>query len=295
VNRIIARICARHCTRRPFRMVVIITGLAAAVTLGAFLPIESRGQGTRTKDGYDVISVRPSRPNTDGVSVGGSLNSFVARNATLADLIRTAYDLPCNCDSAKLPKWAREGRFDIQAKIEDLSMKELNALSEERRRKMLQSLLEDRFHLKVHSESKMYPAYELTVAKGGSKLKPVKSHNNTVVSSEGQQTPSSGASFSTGENGLFELKVTEQPVDSIIGSLSRELQRRVIDKTGLDGIYSFSLKWYPDLDKAGTTGNNNSGPSLFEALQDQLGLKLRSVSAPIEFLEIDHVEKPSDN
>jgi uncharacterized protein (TIGR03435 family) len=152
---------------------------------------------------------------------------------------------------------------------------------------MLQSLLAERFKLVVHRETRQQQVYDLVIDKGGTKMK-----DSNVA--PGQQQGLRG--------GRGEITGMAAPVPLLINFLSQQLGRSVIDKTGLTGKYDFALKWTPDPGaaagpKAGDTAPpvDVSGPSIFTALQTDLGLKLQSGKGPVEMLVIDSVEKPDAN
>ena len=153
---------------------------------------------------------------------------------------------------------------------------------------MLQSLLEDRFQLKVHRETKEMPVYALVVEKNGSKLA-------LNSGAERQFQPGNGS-----------LIVKKGGTAALAAWLSRELGRVVIDKTDLSGEYDYSLEWTPEPGQGGPESIglppeaprphvDTNGPSIFTALQEQLGLRLVSQKGPVEIIVIDSVERPSAN
>jgi uncharacterized protein (TIGR03435 family) len=148
--------------------------------------------------------------------------------------------------------------------------------------------LAERFQLTVHKETKEQSIYALEIAKGGSKLQDLKEPN-----------PNASMSVNRGR-----IEAKGLPVQSLAQTLSGLVARAVIDKTGLTAKYDFTLQWTPDVgtggalidaeeDKARAAGL--TGPSLFSAIQEQLGLRLTSQKGPIENVVIDRVERPSDN
>ncbi len=150
--------------------------------------------------------------------------------------------------------------------------KSVNRVTEER----LRALLEDRFQLKVHRETREMPIYELTAAKGGSKLK------------EEPQAPE--GQFKLGlASGRIVTRGGGAKIGMIVSLLTNQLHRPVIDKTGLDGWYAFNLTYNPDESKP------SDKPSLFTALEEQLGLKLVAKKGSGEVLVIDRLERPSEN
>jgi uncharacterized protein (TIGR03435 family) len=170
---------------------------------------------------------------------------------------------------------------------------------------MLQALLADRFKLSIHRETKELPVYALVAAKNGPKLQEAKADATYPNGIKGPDGVARGGMMRIGGG-----EVTGQglPIANLTRMLSQQLGRTVIDKTGLTGKYDFTLQWTPDesqgpmfkgADGAPPGGNpappESSGPSLFTAIQEQLGLKLESQKGPVEIIVIDHVEKPSQN
>ena len=173
----------------------------------------------------------------------------------------------------------------------------------ERLRLTLQALLADRFKLTLHRETKNLQVYELVVADGGPKMQeasPVYTNPNGINGPEGRLKGPVMMKMGPGE--LTDLGATLEP---LVQQLSWQLGRTVLDKTGLTGNYNFSLRWTPGESEVGmaklmgsrpaadnTQPSDSSRPSLFTAIQEQLGLKLEPQTAPMETLIIDHVERP---
>jgi uncharacterized protein (TIGR03435 family) len=164
---------------------------------------------------------------------------------------------------------------------------------------MLQTLLEDRFKLKLHRETKQLPVYELTLAKSGAKMPRTKAGGcipftldspppPPLAPGEPQRTFCGFRGF--GVDGLNrKLEVFGVTIADLVAALQRsELRRTIIDKTGLAGTYDVRMTWALD-------SPSSDGPSIFTAIQEQLGLKLESAKGPVQVLVIDHVEKPSAN
>jgi uncharacterized protein (TIGR03435 family) len=150
---------------------------------------------------------------------------------------------------------------------------------------MMQSLLADRFQLRVHHATKMLPVYDLVVAKGGLKLKETAEDENS--------------GWSKGRGSYSGHRIS---TDDLVFILSNEVGRIIVDKTGLAGKYDIALKWTPD-EMAASAGQQanasppaaDAPPSIFTALEEQLGLKLESAKGPVDTIVVDHVEKPSEN
>jgi uncharacterized protein (TIGR03435 family) len=222
-----------------------------------------------------------------------------ARNIPLKELIRQAYGLDDN-QILGAPGWLSSERYDIEAKVSSSDTDALHNLSPDQRGLMLQPLLADRLHLKVHTETRVLPVLALVVAKDGPKLheaKPGDTYPNGIKGFEGQ----GGAGMM--HMGPGQLTAQGLPMSSVARLLTRQLGLMVQDETGLTGKYDFTLQWTPERGAAdaGQPGPDNTastepaGTSIFTAIREQLGLKLESRKAPVEVLVIDHVEAPSEN
>jgi uncharacterized protein (TIGR03435 family) len=154
---------------------------------------------------------------------------------------------------------------------------------------MLQAVLADRFHLKVHSETRVVPTYDLVLAKDGPKIKEVAPADVDADAKDSEHAKHPG--MMTMGPGMF--KGEALPMGSIVNQISFVLEKTVTDKTGLKGKYNVDLKWKPE-DSGPSTGDD-AGVSIFTAVQEQLGLKLVPTKGPVETLVIDHVEQPTEN
>lgn len=231
---------------------------------------------------YEVASVRPSRSD-EGMSIEPTEDGISITHASLWQLIFDAFNvygtsrITTDEQVSGLPGWARSDRFDIHAKIDDETLAALRKLPMKeqwrQRQFMLQGLLADRFKLKIRHETKDLPIYALVVAKKGFKL------------SESQSTKSGGWA------GGGQINFTASRIDNFAFTLSGEVGRIVVDKTGLAGKYDIILKWTPEEQQ----GSPDAGPSILTALQEQLGLKLESTKGPVDTFVVDSVEKPSEN
>ncbi|MBV9443848.1 MAG: TIGR03435 family protein, partial [Acidobacteriaceae bacterium] len=207
------------------------------------------------------------------------------------------------------PSWISSDRFDIQATPGETVAAEWQKLEPDQRsemqRELLQSLLAERFKLKLGHETRDVPVYLLTVGKNGPKF------HESATSNQGRDSGSDQPRRGIMMNGRGQLTVNDAGIDILTNVLSHQLGRIVLDKTGLRGRYDFTLNWTPEPgegrmnpggpgpSREGPSGAapppEQSGPSLFTALQEQLGLKLESQKAPVGILVVEHVEKPSEN
>jgi len=235
---------------------------------------------------FDVVSIKPNKSGSGNNSTNFSNNSFSATNISVKMLLEDAYGVKQDLIYG-LPGWANSDRFDIQAKIVEPDLDLLKNLSLKRARAMLQALLVDRFQVKVHTETKMLPVYELVVAKDGPKFK--------ASAPEGSPEDKGPNGVGRGSMMVQNTDLTSHaiPLASLANMLTDQLHRTVIDKTGLTGQYDLLLKWTAD--DAPEASSDSSTPSIFTALQEQLGLKLQPSKGPVDTLVVDHVEMPSEN
>jgi uncharacterized protein (TIGR03435 family) len=292
---------------------------------------------------FEAASIKPAKSGDmrSGIRMapGGLLT---ATSVSLKMLMTMAYKIqPFQLTGA--PSWLDSDRWDIEAKPESGADDEpgKSPADEEKRmdaeRLRIRSLLEDRCKLTFHHETKELPVYALVIAKNGPKLKesaietpqqfpPGADKNPTNTDGEGTgRLPSRERALSGGPKrhmmmGLGQLSGEGVPVSFLAETLSRQLGRVVLDRTGLKGNYDFDLKWTPDPSQGrgmgmggppmgpggpggpGSPGGpgmppppDSNGPTIFTAVQEQLGLKLESQKGPVDVIVIDHIEKPSEN
>jgi uncharacterized protein (TIGR03435 family) len=260
---------------------------------------------------FDVVSIKPCKP---GVSKGGdsSPGRLSIGCALLADtdntgLIQQAYNRYADgrMTSWKIipiegvPDWVHSETFAIDA-TSDGQPSELMM-----RGPMMQAILEDRLKLKVHRETRQIPVYELALGKGSPKLKPLQ-EGLCVPVLVGKPRPSleSGQHYCRNLVGPGSVNFEGGTLAMLADMLGMILDRPAIDKTGLPNYFQLQLKFAPD-DAAPRSTTNDPGapaavaasdtPGIFEAIQEQLGLKLAPAKGPGEVLVIDHIERPSGN
>ncbi|HWB32502.1 MAG TPA: TIGR03435 family protein [Acidobacteriaceae bacterium] len=233
---------------------------------------------------FEVATIRPDS-STYGGSSGLSHGRFLATDVTIRGLLRfEAFDIP----DARIvggPKWMDSARFDFEAKLDPNDASRIDSLAPSQRNEMketlVQKLLAERFQFKFHWEQRELPVYALTSAKGGPKLKPAADAKR-------------GPQWSLGSGKLQCKDVTlSQLADLFTQAASNELGRVVVDRTGVPGAFDLNLSWAPDT--GASASNTPAGPSLFTAVQEQLGLKLESAKAPVKVLVVDQLEMPSEN
>jgi uncharacterized protein (TIGR03435 family) len=258
--------------------------LIALMAFGAF------GQDAPARLVFEVASVKASKGEVRGASAdfseGG--NRFTATNMPLGGLILMAYNITVRQLSGPGPVLSE--RYDVAAKAE-------RSVSRDQMLRMLEALLVDRFKLALHRESKEVPVYALVVGRGGPKL-----HPSDAAKGEGAnpRTPSR-AGGSEPKSGHLIFK--NESMSDFAWALSRVAgigDRVVLDNTGLEGRYDFELTFErggtpPVGAEAREPATSLEGPSIFETVQEQLGLKLESKKGAVEFLVVDSVDRPSAN
>ena len=258
---------------------------------------------------FEVASIKPSAGDEHRIGIqilpGGGLR---VSGAPLRMLLTVAYGVR-EFQISGGPGWINSDRYDILAKPErgtasDNAPSDPRPMSDSERKTVqeqmqqrLQSLLADRFQVTIHRETKEAPVYALVVAKGGSKLQPSERKEGNAPRGPMMRL---GRGEINGQGVKLEMLAT---------SLSNILGRSVVDQTGLSGNFDVKLQWTPDLGQSPTPFGgaapppgvqappppDPNGPSIFTALQEQLGLRLESQKGPVEMIVIDHVEKPSEN
>jgi uncharacterized protein (TIGR03435 family) len=284
------------CFRILLGVVVLVTGLWAQTPAPERLP------------SFEVASVKQ---NTSGDSrtrmVTQPGGRFIVTNAKLKGLIATAFEMadsPSSIDSRILggPEWIGSERYDINTKTNtefkpspDGPPRELLL--------MIRSLLEERFKLKAHRETRELPIYELVVARADRRLgpemrKPAADCDAAIAAGirpprQPDEPPPCGLM-----GGPARTIAGGATMRQLAANLTVRQERLVFDKTGLAGRFAFTLAWTPDVmpteaPPPGIPPIDPNGPSLFTALQEQLGLKLEATKGPVEVLVIDRVEHPT--
>jgi uncharacterized protein (TIGR03435 family) len=221
-----------------------------------------------------------------------------ANGMTLQDLIKISYNLNYGAERQVSggPPWVASARFDLDASEDGTLSEKLEHLPQSQRedqlRLMLRNLLAERFHLQLHHESRQLPIYELVTAKSGPRLTP--SAPQQASAALDPDRPHMKLRFTArgvidGNGADMEMVATALSTEPEVGG------RLVVDKTGLTGKYDFTLKWAPDSGAGADAANPDSGPSLFTALQEQLGLRLETGRGPVDMVVIDHAELPTAN
>lgn len=236
--------------------------IVAAISLAAQTPPK-----------FDVAVIKPVKgPVThsrDPYIQGRTVTSVAD---TLRDFIEYAYRIRYE-RIAGGPSWLAVDHFDLEAKSDGEG-----ALTPAEAREMLKALLAERFHLQLHRETQDAPVYELVIARNDPKFKAA------------DADATGGCSVTSGPGGNH-MRCTRGSMEGLAVQLTFSAGRTVIDKTGLNGSFAFTLDWFPGL----TPPPDSELPDVFKAVQEQLGLKLVSATAPIEKLVIDRAERPEGN
>jgi uncharacterized protein (TIGR03435 family) len=232
-----------------------------------------------TKQAFEVASIKPSDPNARGSSSNTDRRFVTIRNWTVKRLAQRAFGVE-DYQVTGGPNWLDSYHFDINAKVDEAEPELKGKEGQERLMAMFATLLGERFQFQFHRESKTLPVYNLVTAKNGFKL--------TAVDAKGSQSMSSS-------NGKLTSKGVSMPALAVF--LSRTMERPVLDATGIPGDFDFQLEWSQQQNPAAKSpeANEPAGPSIFTALQEQLGLKLESSKGPVEIIVVDHAEKPTEN
>ena len=282
------------------RRLIVAAGICTALTCAG---LHARAQLLRPPEGtpptFEVATIRPSRSDSDLMNFRLSVGRFGAENVTLARLIRFAYNVKSDDQLPKEPGWLYQERFDITATLGEGQAAAMAKMPSgprfEQYRLMVQSLLSERFALKLSSRKQTLSVLALVVAKNGPR---------PALKLVDQMTPPM-PTLSGGSRGDMSAGNVSMAVFTEFLSGTPDTEGRVvIDETGLPGFYNFGLRWTPfqsvfspaaASNRASSIDAAPAAPSLLTALDEQLGLKLVPRRAPVEVLIIDHVEQPSPN
>lgn len=283
--------------------------VTSALVLACLLvahPLAQTPSQTSSAPAFEVASVKPNKgdgPTESGVQPGGRVTMI---NVPLRLLIRSAYQVQDE-QIVDAPGWISSEHFDVIAKAPG-DVPQPAPGSPGPVQAMMRSLLAERFKLAVHREMRESSAYALELARRDGKFGPklqrsttdcaaiaaARGRNGGPPTPSGTDRPPCGIKAAGGQ-----MLAGGQPISQLTTILSQIVQRVVIDKTGLTGNFDFELKWTPDRNPqnqpggAGILASDPDSPSIFTALQEQLGLKLEPAKNMVEVLVIDHVERPT--
>ena len=243
-------------------MVTVLCAIGGVVSIAQQPPAPLR---------FEVASIRPNKsPATYPTVTGRTPGRFAISSATLVDLIVNAYSFR-RSSVVGGPEWARVERFDIVATAPGALLSQHWV--------MVQPLLTERFALRVHRETRQLPVYELAKARSDGRLGPNLKPSTADCSHVTCRT----------DTGAFSVRSPSLPWPQVVAEAFSNLDRPVIDKTGLTGLFDVDFRWAP-LD---ATDNRPEQVMLFTAVQEQLGLKLQPATGPVEVLVIDSAERPT--
>lgn len=286
---------ARQNPSAPHLLATLLVAGTCIGSVGAAekLPIPPTPQADAKAAVFEVASVKPNTSGGGSMSMGWQPGGgFRAVNSPLRSLIQTAFDVR-DSELVGAPDWISSERFDVTAKA-------ATELTRETRSSALQALLRERFKLTAHRDTREVPVYLLVLARSDGRLGPGLRQSQIDCSPQARaaRPPSVGAgagqaagpvtrpecgSFSAGST----LTAGGVMLAQLAGSLSRQADRPVLDRTGLTGFFDVDLKW------SNQTKATDDGPSFFTAVQEQLGLRLEAGRGPQEILVIDSVERPT--
>src|SRR5262245_5599096 len=252
---------------------------------------------------FEAASVKPNVSGDWRKSLGPAPGGrFLATNNTLRDLMPFAYGLPQTTAGFRIvggPKWIDDDRFDITATVD-------GTWTPQQMSEMLRTLLGDRFKLVAHHETRDLPIYALVPAAATSRLKrsavdqaACDARRAAIQRREPVPPLPAGAPpvCGTGRSNPGAITAVGWSMDALTSALSPFVSRFVADRTGLSGLFDFELKWTPDTlpqlpPDAPPLNIDPNGPSIFTALQEQLGVRLESTRGPVDVVVLDRVERP---
>jgi uncharacterized protein (TIGR03435 family) len=244
-----------------------LTVLAACLSFGQ--------TGGPPSTAFEVVSIK--RNNTDGernLATSLTPGRYSYPNATVFGLLRTAFGVS-GLQLYGGPGWVRTERYDINATINSKDKLTLAQL-----RPLLQAMLADRFKLEIRHETQLLPIYALAIGKNGPNLK-------------GSTSAEESSQLISGDAAMLHMKCTRTSMTrfatTLEGQFGGQFRRNITDDTGLKGDFDFTVSWATDQTA------ESAGLSIFDALQEQLGLKLESRKAPVEIIQIDSIQRPSEN
>jgi uncharacterized protein (TIGR03435 family) len=279
-----------ECTASVLETMPCLEILPRYIAAAVLLALTSGSVAAQASREFEIATIKPNSEKDNRFMLrypqGGT---FTATGVTLKMLIMSAYEVQSFQVSGG-PSWIGAQRWDIQAKADGIE----GRMPRNQFDDMLRALIEKRFQLKTRRESEEMPVYRLVVAKNGPKLVP---HTGDA--------PKPGDAL---RMGYGSLQFQKARMASLAFQLSVQLGRPVIDATGLTGEYDFALDWTPEPGQGGLEAIglppaadppppavDKGSPSIFTAIQEQLGLRLDSNKAPVDVIVIDAAAKPSEN
>jgi uncharacterized protein (TIGR03435 family) len=277
---------------RPIGLLSAVLLVLSCPCLHAQAPIVEEPNYTPTLT-FDVATIRLAPPPDANfhVTVSSPPHSsrFEATNLPIKALLQIAYGF--NAPIAGTPDWATNTFYNIQARSDEAADARLAKLTDNQvrleKRNAIRALLTERLGLKTHLETRNSSIFNLVVDKGGVKMQVVP----RPPDGEAPATPPPANVQAKGSQHGLEFIGSDAPLRAITGALSSMVEAPVVDKTGLTGTYNYTLQFGRDW----SAHDPESWPSIFTAVQEQLGLKLEAVHESVPNLVIDHITKPTEN
>jgi len=262
----------------------------AALAVTAATTSGQQSTPTALLPAYDIVSIHPNNSFSGSTRISTNPGILTFTNVTLKQMLSYAYGIREGLIDG-IPGWAESAHFDVMAKVVDPDMAALKAMNREQRSAMFIPVLADRFSAKVHTTTKILPVYDLVLLKDGPKFE-------QYVPPAGED-PAKGPNLGAGNINIrnFDMVATGVPMASLAETLSRQVDKTVIDKTGLPGKYDLELKFTPDNARmnGAPVEATDAAPNIYTALQEQLGLKLVASKGPVVTLIVDQLKMPTEN
>jgi len=295
------------------RLLLVVAGLfalALPIGVGTLMPSRLAAQSPANRPSFEVASVKENRSGALAGTVAPPPQNgqYRATNISLDVLIGVAYQPLQRYELQDLPDWARTTHFDIDAKAE-------TSVPPAQIWLMLQSLLANRFKFAAHREPRPLPVYALVALKPGQTGPGLRRHmddsgcvdpasappNNPLGLDPAKPLPQPACGGVIGAPAIGRLAGQKLPLDTLGRAISGQFGRPVLDLSGFSGDYDWKLEWIPEQVPSGANASavaaatNQGLPSIFTAVQEQLGLKLVPQTAPVSVLIVDHIERPSED
>ena len=255
---------------------MIVMAVVWAVPCMLYAQAKPAMMATDADPGWEVATVRPSDPNARNDKFDVIGRHVIIQNQTVEIMLMMAYGLQ-KSQITSAPEWVKTERYDVDGVPDVDGQPDVKQFQG-----MVRKLLAERFGLKTHMEQREMEVYALTLTKGGAKMEKSAGDPNGVMNEDVRNG-----------DGQRRLRFTNTSMKDLALLMLVEVDRPVVDQTGLEGRYNFQLSYTKDESRAPTDGS--AAPSLFTAIQEQTGLKLEAVKAPAPVLVVDKVERPGAN
>jgi uncharacterized protein (TIGR03435 family) len=293
--------------------IIVSLGVAYASSHAAFnrhfvSPVFQNPAGLveKTMPTFRTISVKRNVSNDAPFRLQILGDGIRIKNAPLLTLVLEAYG---TTDSGEqnvfgLPEWVKNERYDIEARVDESNIAQFQTLPFDQQLSMMRSILESRFQMRAHVETREKPVYGLVTLRKGIVKEPLSLALTNSVAALGYKAVSEGnVRLTGGARNSFHLIGHAISMPSLAGILSQKLDRPVLDRTELSGTYNFDFTWTQDVlglspqseEEAPASTLSADPPSLFTALQEQVGLKLIAQKGTVPVLVVDHIEHPTAN